>query len=607
MGNTKASEESRLNREAYLADLMFTRSSRITADKLGFPMNRIKQWRFQQPGFKTAEAEILGLKPNLRQVALAEGFPKDDFLRFRELCMAYYAQREHKVVRAVNNWYQRDAYKQLQGNNRLIVILPPAHVKTSMFAIEYPTWKIMGDRNFRAVAVSKNQKEARKVVASVQERLADADFYEVMKMRLRDQGDDEIVNPLDVWFRGVPFKAGKRGQGEKWGADSFRVLGRTSGEKDDSMEAKGVGGQIQGVRADLIVLDDVQDPDSAVKSVQNSEDMLQWFNNVILGRVFDHQQVVVLANYFSPDDFAHKLLASHPEFSVVEYPALIDSTVNPDIPEGELAPLCPELWTVPALMSKKQEVGEQTWYYTWMQEAGNYDDATFKREVLQEARSSEYRVGEVPYPVTDIFMGVDPAVAASGFCAMVVWGLDKRTKQRYLIDVFNEKGMRNWDTVVAQILEYCRAYPIRTCIIELANTQGSLAFNPTLEREVRALGTVIKTYKTMTGTGGRAEQGNFDISTIGGLFDAGLITLPYSGTFTEQKRIDEYIDQLCSWRTDSEGKSIKHLTRDMTMATLFAESEAFVVANRTTPPPTQNTNRVPKWAGRAWHRTLVGS
>ena len=164
--------------------------------------------------------------------------------------------------------------------------------------------------------------------------------------------------------------------GENWGAYGFSVMGSTSGEKDYSMEAKGVGGQIQGVRADLIILDDVQDPAQAVRSPQDSSDKLRWFKDVILGRVTGAQQVVVLANYFSPDDFAHKLLAANPEFAVVEYPAVIQNDA------GETVPLCPEFWTLSDLDLKRREVGTQTWHYTWMQEAGSFEDATFRREAI---------------------------------------------------------------------------------------------------------------------------------------------------------------------------------------------------------------------------------
>jgi hypothetical protein len=310
---------------------------------------------------------------------------------------------------------------------------------------------------------------------------------------------------------------------------------------------------------------------------------------------------VVLANYFSPDDFAHKLLEANPEFAVVEYPALIPSQEDPDV----LEPLCPEYWTVPALEFKKREVGEQTWFYTWMQEAGSFEDATFRRDALQDARDPEIKIGEVAHAVTDIYIGCDPATAASGYCAIVVWGLDRNSKQRYLIDVFNEKGMRNIDNVVAQLVEMARTYAPRKVIVEGNAQQKAFVNSEQFQRGIRNLGIRYEVYQTVTGSGGRARESNYDITTIGNLFDGGLITLPYAGTDADRARTDAYIDQLVAWRTDDDGNSIKHLVRDMVMATLFAESEAFVLANRNNDRKVQVRSQVtpPKWV-RKRHEQL---
>jgi hypothetical protein len=241
-------------------------------------------------------------------------------------------------------------------------------------------------------------------------------------------------------------------------------------------------------------------------------------------------------------------------------------------------------------------VGEQRWFYTWIQEEGDFLDRTFKRESLEDARTDEYRLGEVPAGVTDVFLGVDPAVAASGYCAMVVWGLDRHTKQRYLIDVFNKQGMATWDNVIDQVVEFCNIYPVRVVVIETNNTQRSLTNSPELHRRIRSAGARLETYQTVSGTGARSEQTNFDITTIGGLFDAGLVSLPYSGPFDERERVDAFIEQLIAWRTDEQGHSIKYLVRDMVMATLFAESEAFAIAARNSDGSPRVPRKLPIWA-----------
>ncbi len=226
--------------------------------------------------------------------------------------------------------------------------------------------------------------------------------------------------------------------------------------------------------------------------------------------------------------------------------------------------------------------------------------ATFNRDALQAARDQSIRLGDVPYDVTDVFIGVDPATADTGFCSIVAWGLNRNTKQRWLIDVFNKTGMRNWDNVTDEITEFARSYGARKVIVEVNNTQrAGLTNQPYFIRQITSTGARYDTYQTVTGMGGRSKQANFDITTIGSLFDAGLITLPYGGTTEDREKVDTYIEQLCRWRVDDDGNSIKHLTRDMVMATLFAESAAFDLANRKRERVEQRS-QAPPWADRAW-------
>lgn len=236
-------------------------------------------------------------------------------------------------------------------------------------------------------------------------------------------------------------------------------------------------------------------------------------------------------------------------------------------------------------MSKKDEVGEQAWFYTWAQDEGSFDTRTFTRETIEAAKTEDFRLGEVPSPVTDVYIGVDPAVAASGHCAIIGWGLDRRTKQRYLLSVFNETGLRTWGNVIDAIAATAvrlksQGATLRSVVIEQTNVQASLIQDERLTRLIRGMGARVVTFRTRTGSGAQARLDSFNITTIGGLFDAGLISLPYGGTVQARELVDAYVEQFLSWRVDDEGRSIKHLKRDMVMACLFAESEAFKEANR---------------------------
>src|SRR5207244_7627745 len=107
-------------------------------------------------------------------------------------------------------------------------------------------------------------------------------------------------------------------------------------------------------------------------------------------------------------------------------------------------------------------------------------------------------------------------------------------------------GMRTWDNVVDAILAigqpYAAEHRLRSCVIELASTQESLINHQRLRQQLASLGAKVKTYKTATGTGARSESDSFDITTLGTLFDEGLVTLPYGGTYEDRERVDRYID-----------------------------------------------------------------
>jgi hypothetical protein len=570
----------KLSRQRAVLDLVRDGVNVYTAlEKIGVPQHTFStRWK-KDPAFARPLAELLAKQPSAAAKRRLKQAQVPDFLTFREAHFAYFSKKLQKWVRAENSWYVQDGSGHIQANDRLIMVLAPGHLKTTVFAIEQSVWSIMRDRNWRGLHISKSQEEAAKVVASVQEKL-ECPYYHYIMEQLKEQGDEPITCPVCAYGGSEGFRPPVRKTGQGWGQLSFKVNGRTSGEKDHTFEAKGFGSQIQGIRSDRITIDDLQDPNSAMRSAQDSTDKLEWVRAVILGRLADEQQLVVLANFFAPEDFAHLLIEAMPDWPVIAYSAVREC---PDehcpgddvcVHQAERV-LCPEFWNWDALVRKRKEVGEQTWFFTWMQEEGSFEDTTFKREVLEDSRTGEYRLGEVPHACTHVFLGVDPATAPSGHCAIVVWGLDNRTKQRYLIDIFNEKGMRNYGNIIAQLEEYARRYEPRKVVIEQnAQQKGGLISEVGLQRSMRNLGVRVEPYQTVTGTGGRAKATNFDITTIGGLFDGGLISLPYGGTDADNAKVDAYITQLCHWRTDDDGHSIKKLKRDMVMATLFAESEA---------------------------------
>src|SRR5439155_8877663 len=103
-------------------------------------------------------------------------------------------------------------------------------------------------------------------------------YYRHMAEPLRPQGDEPLICPVCLYGGKDGYRPESKGVGSVWGAEGFRVLGVTSGEKDLSFQSKGVGSQILGVRSDRITLDDVQDPMQAMQSPADGTALLDWFH-----------------------------------------------------------------------------------------------------------------------------------------------------------------------------------------------------------------------------------------------------------------------------------------------------------------------------------------
>ena len=125
------------------------------------------------------------------------------------------------------------------GLSRLLVNVPPNHAKSMTVTISYVTYRICKNPNVRVIVVSKTQDQAKKFLYAIKQRLSHPQYID---LQLK-------FGPAD----------GFKGTSDQWSATKVYLGGdaRDSGEKDPTIEALGMGGQIYGARADLIILDDV--------------------------------------------------------------------------------------------------------------------------------------------------------------------------------------------------------------------------------------------------------------------------------------------------------------------------------------------------------------
>ena len=532
--------------------------------RAGVPRTTLFKWPKLYPDWRR-QVEAL-----LRSQAIV---PNGEFPNFPEFRRRFFKRESF--------WYHLDAYNHIEEEDRLLVLVAPSHAKTMVWSIEYSAYRIFRSaatdpkRGVRILVIQKSEEQSRKVVSAVQTRLTSHEFYEQL-------GIPEEEDPITLYGGGVGFRP-PRQSSTPWATDYFTIAGAVSGEKDYTMEAKGVQGSIVGNRVDLAIIDDPQDPKTTAP--HTIDEMVRWTNQAVLSRV--PRKVIALGSRIGPEDYWSRMLEEEwaEDWPRVMYPAILpckrhgDEEMTEDCPHMEQRLLCPDLygWGKDSKrielpdgrlnMRKARKEAGRYWGPTWMQDEGSFADAIFNKEAMQVCCDDDRLLGDRPREVTHVVVGVDPATV--NYCAMVVWGVDVRTKTRYLIDITNRKGMRTSRNVLVEAARLARTYRANTMVVEGNNTQkGWMIEDDWFRREMAGIGCPIVVYQTVTTAGARAESDDFDRSKVASLFDASLVVLPY-GDIASQEVVDAYIQQCVAYRPGA-----KHQTKDMVDATLFAESRA---------------------------------
>jgi hypothetical protein len=162
--------------------------------------------------------------------------------------------------------------------------------------------------------------------------------------------------------------------------------------------------------------------------------------------------------------------------------------------------------------------------------------------------------------------GVD--LAASGFTALVILGVDKRTRMRYMIDCLNIRAMKP-HVLRAKMVEWTKRYHINEWRVEKNGLQTLLSQDAVLRAELLANSARLVEHHTVEyGQTGKWDP-DFGIASLAPLFlgalespKANLITLPKG---SNHRAARDLVDQLISWEPATVGRT------DLVMALWFAD------------------------------------
>ena len=154
-------------------------------------------------------------------------------------------------------------YEPGLNSNRILINIPPNHAKSMSITVEYVTMMVAKNPNFRVLIVSQTQQLA-------------ADFLYAIKQRLTHPQYESFQQ---AYAAGVGFNS----KSATWAATRV-VFGdelRESSEKDPNIEAVGIGGQIYGKRADMIIVDDAV----TLKNANEFEKQIRWLTQDVRSRL----------------------------------------------------------------------------------------------------------------------------------------------------------------------------------------------------------------------------------------------------------------------------------------------------------------------------------
>ena len=459
------------------------------------------------------------------------------------------------------------------SSKRLLINVPPEHAKSTVITVNYCVYRIAMDPNVKITIVSKTQERAKEYLYSIKQRLS-----------------HERWSKLQAVYGSA---GGWKEDADTWKADRI-YLSRDSTEKDPTVQALGIGGQITGARSNLIILDDVVTTSNA----HEWEKQLLWLQRDVVTRLGDNGKLLIVGTRIAANDLYREIrspehwVGGKTPFTYFSMPAVLEFYEDPNewvtlwpkshIPwEGSDESVLPDedglypKWDGPALFRRRSEVSPSAWALVYqqqdVQEDSIFPPAAVQGSINRMRKRGPLRAGTAGHPREQgawyTIMGLDPAM--SGNTAAVIMTVDRNTRNRYILDVENMKDPT--PQKVQELIEtWVEKYQPQELRIEINAHQKAYSLDLDLQQYLASHG--VKFSSQFTGK--NKWDTSFGVAAMSGLFgsvrngthqDDNLIELPSQDG---SEGIKALIQQLITWRPDTRGPT------DCVMALWFCELRA---------------------------------
>jgi predicted phage terminase large subunit-like protein len=375
-----------------------------------------------------------------------------------------------------------------------LIIAPPAHGKTNVVGVYFPCWWLGRNPERHFVYVQASEEQAVKQSLAVRDTIT-----------------------LNQRYRAIfPWVEADKQRG--WAQNAWYLKRPRLDDKDFTFKAVGIGGNLLGARADVLLLDDINDAKNTLTDYSLAK-VNDWVATTALSRLTPGGRAIAVQTRWHQDDFAG--WCERVGWTIVHMPALSDgpevwATVRRNgvvvqrIKVHDRGPaLWPEFWDVPALEAKRVELGPHRFAAMYQGMPVPSEGAVFQRSWWRF-----YRPSELPH-LLQVVQAYDTAFqtkssADYSVCVTMGRGIDGHY---YVLDLWRDRVDFPALRQMARAL-YRRFQPQRVYVEERASGQ-SLIQELRLEGELPVLPYQDRTVDKVT----RAHS-------VTGYVEAGLVRFP---------------------------------------------------------------------------------
>jgi hypothetical protein len=524
-GSIKDRKEKRLQAMSKVVDfIQLGYTVKEAMESVGRSEATYKVWRREEPWF--AEA-IDRARNNVAN--------KSDFATFRKEMFGFDTFDHHqKIV---------DVLESAAPRTITQILLPPGAGKTTVLE-DWICKLIAEDPNVRICVISKTEAFAKKILRRVSLRMT----------------DPEVSNGYIERYG--PFKPNSNEHSKPWNQTILTVVRAKSGERDYTLECKGVGNQIYGGRFDYILVDDVQD---ASFTPMDTKRIMAYLRQDVYSRFPPDPtkgRIYIIGSRVGEGDIYHETAAEEFVDNVVTIPArdemgkvywpfkeYKDAEGNVTMTVGYTDELMAEI---------EEKVGPEIWARTYMQKSSSGRSQTFSEDDIKRALNRNRDLNDGTHYGRITIGTMDPALGGHAAIRIFTFDYDKLylLEGRHLID------LKRYSQLYNAMEELQILYRPSLWIIEGNSIQKGLITDERLEQMADQYKFKIEGHTTNV----NKRDPKIGVASMEQSFRLGEIDIPY-GSPNAEENVKYLLEDLRRWRPDIPAKQLR---QDEVMALWFA-------------------------------------